>query len=256
VRGDGEKALQVLHKAEQVAERCNQRHMHALVVAARARLCLAQGNLAAASRWAQASRLTLSDASGYEREFEYITLSRVLIAQGRPDQALLFLARLLTVAEPMGRIGRVIQILSLQALAHQAQGDEAQALVALRRALSLAEPEGYVRSFVDEGEQMARLLRRAVARGLTPEYSNRLLAAFGDSSQATPLAVQGLVEPLTERELEVLRLVAAGLSNREIAQELVVAVSTVKSHINHLYGKLDAKSRTQAVARARELGLL
>ncbi|MFN2183665.1 MAG: LuxR C-terminal-related transcriptional regulator [Anaerolineae bacterium] len=256
VRGDGEKALQALHKAEQMAERCNQRHMHALVVAARARLWLAQGNLAAASRWAQASRLTLSDASGYEREFEYITLSRVLIAQGRPDQALLFLARLLTVAEPMGRIGRVIQILSLQALAHQAQGDEAQALVALRRALSLAEPEGYVRSFVDEGEQMARLLRHAVARGLTPEYSNRLLAAFGDSSQATPLAVQGLVEPLTEREMEVLRLVAAGLSNREIAHELVVAVSTVKSHINHLYGKLEVKNRTQAVARGRELELL
>jgi LuxR family maltose regulon positive regulatory protein len=252
VRGDGEKALQVLHKAEQVAERCNQRHMHALVVAARARLWLAQGNLAAASRWAQASRLTLSDASGYEREFEYITLSRVLIAQGRPDQALLFLARLLTVAEPMGRIGRVIQILSLQALAYQAQGDEAQALVALRRSLFLAEPESYIRSFVDEGEPMAHLLRRALARGITPGYASWLLAAFGES----PPAEQALVEPLTERELEVLRLVAGGLSNREIAQELVVAVSTVKSHINHLYGKLEVKNRTQAVARARKLDLL
>jgi LuxR family maltose regulon positive regulatory protein len=226
--------------------------MQALIVAARARLWLAQGNLAAASRWAQASRLTLNDASGYEREFEYITLSRVLIAQGRPDQALLFLVRLPTLAEPMGRIGRVIQILNLQALAYQVQGDEVQALVALRRSLSLAEPEGYIRSFVDEGEPMAHLLRRALARGITPGYASRLLAAFGES----PPAAQALVEPLTARELEVLRLVAGGLSNREIAQQLVVAVSTVKSHINHLYGKLEVKNRTQAVARAQELGLL
>jgi len=252
VRGDRQKALEVLHKAEQLAQRCNQKHMQALIVAARARLWLAQGNLAAASRWAQASRLTLNDASGYEREFESITLSRVLIAQGRPDQALLFLVRLLTLAEPMGRIGRVIQILNLQALAYQVQGDEVQALVALRRSLSLAEPEGYIRSFVDEGEPMAHFLRRALARGITPGYASRLLAAFGES----PPAAQALVEPLTARELEVLRLVAGGLSNREIAQQLVVAVSTVKSHINHLYGKLEVKNRTQAVARAQELGLL
>jgi LuxR family maltose regulon positive regulatory protein len=118
--------------------------------------------------------------------------------------------------------------------------------------LSLAEPEGYIRSFVDEGEPMAHLLRRALARGITPGYASRLLAAFGES----PPAAQALVEPLTARELEVLRLVAGGLSNREIAQQLVVAVSTVKSHINHLYGKLEVKNRTQAVARAQELGLL
>ena len=166
------------------------------------------------------------------------------------------------------------RVLNLQALAYQAQGDEAQALVALRRALSLAGPEGYVRSFVDEGEPMARLLtqihaaqqkgRRALAtgfggtetHGIAPDYASRLLAAFGASPQATSPVALALIEPLTEREMEVLRLVAAGLSNREIARELVVAVSTVKSHINHLYGKLEVKNRTQAVARGRELELL
>ena len=103
---------------------------------------------------------------------------------------------------------------------------------------------------------MARLLRRALTQGIAPGYVSRLLAAYGESAPATPPVAQALVEPLTERELEVLRLIAAGLSNREIAQELVVAVSTVKSHINHIYGKLGVRSRTQAVARAQELDLV
>jgi LuxR family maltose regulon positive regulatory protein len=127
---------------------------------------------------------------------------------------------------------------------------------ALERALSLAEPEGYVRTFVDEGEPMAQLLRRALSQGIAPEYAARLLDAFGEPAAPLPPAAQPLIEPLTDRELEVLRLIAAGLSNREIAHQLVVAVSTVKTHINHIYGKLDAKSRTHAVAQARALDLL
>jgi LuxR family maltose regulon positive regulatory protein len=127
---------------------------------------------------------------------------------------------------------------------------------ALERALSLAEPEGYVRTFVDEGEPMARLLRRALAQGLAPSYVASLLAALGEEAMPLPPGEQPLVEPLTQREIEVLHLIAAGLSNQEIAQELVIALSTVKSHINHMYGKLGVKSRTQAVARAQELGLL
>jgi LuxR family maltose regulon positive regulatory protein len=171
------------------------------------------------------------------------------------------LARLLEAAEAARRVGSVIKILALQALAFQAQGDVGQALSALERALSLAEPEGYVRTFVDEGEPMARLLRRALSQGITPNYVARLMAAFGETAESSPSVVQPLVnqplvDPLSKRELEVLRLVAAGLSNREIAQELVVAVSTVKSHINHIYGKLDVKSRTRAVAQAQALGLL
>ena len=169
----------------------------------------------------------------------------------------------------MGRVGRLIQILNLQALASQDQREMEQALPALQRALSLAEPEGYVRTFIDEGEPMARLLRRALGQGIMPSYVGRLLAALGDvtkaklsSSVLSPGSGQALrpssplVEPLTAREHEVLCLIAAGLSNQEIAQDLVIALSTVKSHINHIYGKLDVESRTQAVVKAQELSLL
>jgi LuxR family maltose regulon positive regulatory protein len=150
----------------------------------------------------------------------------------------------------------MIRILALQALAFQAQGGRGRAMSALGRALSLAEPEGYVRTFVDEGEPMARLLRHALAQGVTPGYVASLLAALGEAAGSAPPEVQPLIEPLTERELEVLRLIAAGLSNQEIAQELVIALSTVKSHINHVYGKMGVKSRTQAVAQAQSLGML
>jgi LuxR family maltose regulon positive regulatory protein len=256
VQGDGEKALQVLQKAEQLAQRCNQEHMQALIVAARTRFWLAQGDLAAAFRWAQESQRSPTGEPEYEHEFENITLSQVFIAQGRPDRALALLVRLLQAAEAMGRMGRLIQILSLQALAYQEQGDGPQALAVLGRALSLAEPEGYVRTFVDAGEPMARLLRRALAEGIAPDYVARLLASIAPTAPEASPAAGGLVEPLTGREMEVLRLIAGGLSNREIADELVVAVSTVKSHVNHIHGKLDVKNRTQAVARARTLGLL
>ncbi len=150
----------------------------------------------------------------------------------------------------------LIKMLALQALALETQGNLDQALSALERALSLAEPEGYVRTFVDEGEPMARLLRRVLSRGIAPNYVARLLAAFGKEAKLTSPAMESLIEPLSERELQVLRLIVAGLSNSEIAQELVIAVSTVKSHVNHIYGKLGVKSRTQAVARAQALGLL
>jgi LuxR family maltose regulon positive regulatory protein len=163
---------------------------------------------------------------------------------------------LLEAAQAAGRTAHVIKVRALQALAYQAQGDDGRALSALEQALVLAAPEGYVRTFVDDGEPMARLLRRARAKGIAPEYVSRLLAAFGERTPAAAPLGQALVEPLTEREMEVLRLIAAGLSNREIGDELVVAVSTVKSHINHIYGKLDVKNRTRAVARARTLGLL
>jgi len=131
-----------------------------------------------------------------------------------------------------------------------------RALSALCRALSLAEPEGYVRTFVDEGEPMAHLLRLSLSRGIAPDYVARLLAAFDQEIEPEPPGMQSLVEPLTERELDVLRLIVAGLSNPEIADELVIAVSTVKTHINHIFGKLGVDRRTQAVARAQELSLL
>jgi LuxR family maltose regulon positive regulatory protein len=189
--------------------------------------------------------------------------------QGAPEQiqaALHLLDRLLAAAEAGGRMGSAIEIMSLQALAVQAQGDLAPALAALARALALAAPEGYIRLFVDEGAPMAALLREAHARGIAPTYVAKLLAAFPRTEDRglrtesfhSVLSPQpsALIEPLSERELEVLRLIAGGHSNQAIADRLVVAVGTVKKHINNLYGKLDVQSRTQALVRARELKLL
>jgi len=145
-------------------------------------------------------------------------------------------------------MGYVIEILVLQAMAHQAQNKPDSALKCLKQALTLAEPEGYVRVFADEGAPMAALLRRAAAQGVSPAYVGQLLAAMGPPRPATPL-----VEPLSARELEVLRLIVAGLSNKEIAAQLYLAVGTVKKHINNIYGKLGVSRRAQAIAKAREL---
>jgi LuxR family maltose regulon positive regulatory protein len=185
-------------------------------------------------------------------------------AQGQPDlgRVLDFLARQLRVNEEGGWNECVIELLVLQALALDAQGDTRHALDAVRRALALAEPEGYLRIFVDEGPPMARLLHEAAARGIVPEYAGRLLAAFPavepprDGLLRVADTGVEMVEPLSGRELEVLRLVAQGLSNREIAQTLVISPKTVKRHTSSIYGKLGVHSRTQAVAKARNLGIL
>jgi LuxR family maltose regulon positive regulatory protein len=218
-----------------------------------ARLQIAQGNLAEASRWAQESGLNQVDFQvTYLHEIEYLTLARLLIAQGNLQTAESLLLRLHQAAVSGRRNGSLIEILILQAITLAAQKRGEEALSVLEEALRLAEPEGFIRIFLDEGPPMAGLLRQAVAKDLHTSYALRLLNALGE----TPAAPQPLIEPLSERELEVLRRVAAGYSNQEIAQDLVVAISTVKKHINNIYDKLGVKSRTQAVARARELGLL
>jgi LuxR family maltose regulon positive regulatory protein len=264
-RGDAESALETIQKAERLAQRHEYAYVRGMIARVRVRLWVAQGNLAAASRWAQGHRLSPVDELDPAREIEQIAVVRALIAQAVPpglapasevDEALRLLARLLEAAEQAGRMGSAIEILALQALAFQIKGDGYRALSALERALTLGEPEGYVRTFVDEGEPMARLLRLALSQGVAPNYVARLLAAFGKEVEPTPPAIESLVEPLSERELQVLRLVVAGLSNPEIAQELFIAVSTVKSHINHIYGKLGVESRTQVVVKAQELALL
>ena len=158
----------------------------------------------------------------------------------------------------------MIEILVLQALAHEAQCESPSALVPLERALALAEPEGYVRVFVDEGRPMAQLLSEAAAHGIMLDYTGKLLAAFeaedridsDDSPRLTPPASQPLVEPLSDRELEVLQLIAQGLSNREISERLFLAIITVKGHNRNIFRKLQVRRRTEAIARARELGLL
>src|SRR5918997_3970394 len=241
------------------------------IAAVKARMWVMQGRLGEALDWARARDLTVHDDLSYLREFEHITLARVLLYRSKSDradrsilEAMGLLERLLQAAEEGEKTGRVIEILVLQALAHHVQGDIPAALVTLERALALAEPEGYVRVFVDEGRPMAQLLSEARRRGIAPRYVGQLLAAFRaeeqkseDESHLPPaLPTQSLIEPLSQRALEVLRLIAQGLSNREIGERLFLALITVKGHNRNIFRKLQVRRRTEAVARARELGLL
>jgi LuxR family maltose regulon positive regulatory protein len=171
------------------------------------------------------------------------------------------LERLRKAAEDGGREGSAIEILILQALAHQAQGDLPAALLPLQHALALAEPQGYVRTFLDEGENMRGLLREASAHEIMPDYTDKLLAAFEaekrkseDKPDLPP--TQPLIDPLSQRELKILQLIAQGLSNREIGERLFLALDTIKGHNRKIFDKLQVQSRTEAIARARELGLL
>ena len=240
--------------------------------ALRARLQLAQGDLSAAGQWLANSSLGPDDPQADHpgvREVEYLASARVLTAQDRHPQALALLDRLLASAESEGRIGSVIENLALQSLVFQSQGSTARALACLVRALRLAEPEGYVRVFVDEGDPMRVLIsefqelsRQKLSAGADEEilrllaYTEKLLSAFSQPLPEAARAPALLPELLSERELEILRLIAEGCSNQEIAEILVIAVSTVKTHINNLYAKLGANRRTQAIAMARDLGLL
>jgi ATP/maltotriose-dependent transcriptional regulator MalT len=235
----------------------------------RARLLLALGRVGEAARWTEERGLTADDAISYQRERDYTVLARVLLAGHEPVEALRLLERLDALAAAQGRTESLIETRALRSLATQAAGDNQGALTALAEALSLAQPEGYVRVFADEGPPMAALLRslirtrqRGRAAAVSPagrDHVNRVVAAFRPPAgrSATPAAgVSGLVEPLTRRELEVLGFVAAGRPNREIADELVVTLETVKKHLSHIFDKLGAANRSQAVARARELRLI
>jgi LuxR family maltose regulon positive regulatory protein len=221
-----------------------------------ARLALAHGDLTLAARWVQERRLGVADDVSLVREMEYLTLARVLIAQRRPEETLPLLARLLAVAEGRGWMGNALGIVVVQTLARQASGDANGAMERLAHALALAAPEGYIRLFVDEGESMVALLRQANARGIAPDYVATLLAAAGAPVSAASAPSRALLEPLTGRELEILHLLVAGLSNAAMAQELFLSIGTVKSHVNHIYGKLGVESRSQAIARAHSLHLL
>jgi LuxR family maltose regulon positive regulatory protein len=278
-QGDVDGAQEALQKARQLALKTDVTELDDILVAAhQAHLSVAQGDLEAALCWLEERGLALSGAerlavdvalselearvgdnflhSRQRRTAEYITLTRVLLAQGRPDEALAVLKPLLVMAERWGLNERVIRFQILRALAFRAQDDMAQGMAALERALSLAEPGGYVRIFLDEGEPMARLLYRAVERGTAPEYAGRLLAAFPALESLGRELQAEMVEPLSERELDVLCLIAEGLSNQEIAQSLSISTRTVKWHTSNIYGKLGVKNRTQAVAKARSLGVL
>src|SRR5215472_12468778 len=248
--------------------------LHNPVPAWRARLLLASGEAAGAARWASRRGLGTGDEPSYPREREYLVLVRVLLAEHAPGQALVLLDRLHAQAAAQQRTGSIIEVAALRALALATCDDLASALAGLAAALALAAPQGYVRVFADEGTAMAHLLGRLAAAQRTgrvvfpgavpPRYLDQLVracqppAAAGAAPPATRdiTGIAGLAEPLSGRELEVLRLLAAGKSNQQIADELVVTLATVKKHVGHILGKLTAANRTQAVARARVLGLL
>ncbi len=261
--GDLEGALVYLSEAERLYVRTPLPIVRP-IAAMRTRVWVRQNRLTEAMSWARQRGLSVDDDLSYLREFEHITLARVLIVQYKRDQvdetvqdAIGLLARLLKAAEEGGRIGSVIEILALQAIAQEAQGDISSATTSLEHALKLAEPQGYVRIFVDEGPPMEKLLNVAVKRGIQTEYSSKLLAAFKNIKEVeNSQQNQQLIEPLSARELDVLQLVAQGLSNRQIGERLFLALDTVKGYNRKIYGKLEVKNRAEAVNKAISLKIL
>jgi LuxR family transcriptional regulator, maltose regulon positive regulatory protein len=259
-QGDLDGALDLLHEAERLYVRDFFPNVRP-VAALKTRVWVAQGRLGEALGWAREQGLEVSDDLSYLREFEHITLARVLLARSKSDradrsmlEAMGLLERLLQAAEEGERTGSVIEILVLQALAHQTQGDMPAALMPLQQALTLAEPEGYVRLFVDEGPPMTVLLEEAAKHGIAPNYIRQLLTATGSAEDRTPVK-QVLIEPLSERELEVLRLLGTNLNGPEIARELIVSLNTMRTHTKNIYSKLGVNTRRAAVRRAEELDL-
>jgi LuxR family maltose regulon positive regulatory protein len=232
------------------------------VAAVRARAHLLQGDVGEALAWVRERGLSVQDDLSYLREFEHVTLARVLLALHRTErsepslqEAVQLLDRLLAEAATAGRTGTVIEILVLQALGHQALGDMLAALASLQRAVSLAEPELYVRIFVDEGAPMGSLLRALASQGSAGSYARRILAISSTTDHDRPVK-QPLVEPLSERELDVLRLLGTDLNGPEIARELVVSLNTMRTHQKNIYAKLGVKNRRAAVRQGDELKLL
>ncbi|MDX1414165.1 MAG: LuxR C-terminal-related transcriptional regulator [Candidatus Promineifilaceae bacterium] len=228
----------------------------------RVKMDLQRGETAAAEKWAQAVDLDLEGDFEFHRENEYLLLARVFLAQKRFAQAQRVVQKMMAIAQESGERRTELEGLILMALIFAAQKAADQAIVHLSKALTLAEPQGFVRIFVDEGRPMAHLLYQALSRGIAPQYIPQLLAAFdlAPLERANPLEEEisqvGMVEPLSDRELEVLQLIAEGLSNPQIALRLYLSLNTVKVHSRNIYGKLDVHSRTQAVSKARALGIL
>jgi LuxR family maltose regulon positive regulatory protein len=254
-QGNLPQAIQLVEKGMRAIPRRESELFLAVSQALRADYWAQSGNTAAAQRWAEERHLSADRAIDYLGEYELYALARLWISVGRADEADALTARLVAYAQANGRSGRAIDSLVLQAVARHAAGRPNEALRSLKQALALVAPEGYTRSFLDEGAPLAELLRR-ITRQKSPaaEAARGLLVKAG-----TPSAPDGpapLVEPLTEREMAVLRQVAAGASNQEIARNLVISIGTVKAHVYHITAKLGARSRTEAVARVREAGYL
>jgi LuxR family transcriptional regulator, maltose regulon positive regulatory protein len=265
--GDPDGALEAMEEACRTYSRADVVALAYPAWSERARLLLTLGRVEEAARWTREQGLTEHDEVSYLREGDHLVLARVLLAQSRPDRALGLLERLDALAASQGRIRSLLEIRALRALALQAAGEHQGALTLLAETLELAAPEGHVRVFADEGPPMAALLRSLLgtrrraraAAGAGTEHLHRVIQAFQPATtqaDSTVRAVLGLIEPLTDRELEVLRLLAAGRRNRDIAAELVVTLETVKKHTSHIFDKLGVTNRTEAVAHARRLGLI
>ena len=255
-QNDTDGALAALDAADAVAEIMGVAEVKDWINALRAQSWLARGDsgdIDAAFDWASHFRGPINDAvyPGVPH-----ALAHVWLVQQEPDKALPLLDHALQSAQAVGRQGNAVHLLALKAVVQHAQGDPEQALATLGQALELAEPEGYVRAFADERAPMARLLRRMLTRSPASEYVRRLLDALGEPATVEKPSAAPLIERLSEREVQVLRLIADGATNQEIADELVLTVNTVKRHISNIFGKLQVSNRTQAIGRARQLNLL
>ncbi len=267
-QGKLDQALDLLNEAEKYYFRSPIPNIQPLD-ALKTQVLIKQGKTIKATDWMKERELTMEAEIEYLREFEYIILVRVLISEFRHShnnkpliEAKQLIERLLKEAQKSNRIGRVIEIFILQALAHEANDDMELAIKSLKEAILLTKPEEHFQIFVDEGLQMHRLLSESDIYKIMPDYVSKLLTAIeekkiaNESREASSRFAQGLIEPLSERELEILQLISQGLSNREICERLFLALSTVKGYNQNLYGKLQVKSRTEAIVRARELKLL
>jgi LuxR family transcriptional regulator, maltose regulon positive regulatory protein len=270
-RGDFEGAFEALAEAEGVMRRTGAPGWVQALDAYRSRLLLAQARaegreppLEPVTRWARAVGL-LDDwrrplrnpifLPVYPKEFAHLTLARLFLARGDHEEALDLLLWLREPAQAAGRLRSVLDMLALEGVARNGAGDRKGAVATLRHALTLGEPEGFIRTFADKGVALADLIEEAAPGHAGPEYTHRLLEAFGRERMASP-PVQALLEPLSDREVEVLRLISTGLSNADAGRRLYIAPSTVKKHLENIYSKLGTRNRTQAIARARELGVL
>jgi len=259
IRGNTEKADELLSQAQSLALKSYTADIEGYFESWKARFALTRGDMDAAARWADEQRESLTSSETLFYTYAYGLLStffKVCIATGKLDGILPALENAKRNMETQGQTGWLIDILAIESLVLDTTGNTEKALAVLEQALKLAEPHSFIRLFVDQGEPMAKLLRLAASRGIHATYVNKLRSAMHSQEQEQPDKQSPLVDPLSQRELEVLELLDAGKSNQQIADELILSIGTVKKHVYNIYSKLGVERRTQAISRSRELGLI